>query len=767
MNRRDFLRKSSGALVVAFSSSGLVRDLAFAQAPQPGRFDGPGTPQLDAWIAIGADGHVTAHTGKVELGHGLYTSQTQLIAEELCVPLARVKLVQGDTGVSPDQGTTSGSQSHPVNFNEGGLAQACATAREALLQMASQRMGVPATILRVDEGIISGAGRGSVTYAELVGGKKFSIALNPGAKRKPASEWKILGTPVPRLDIPALVTGQFEFVHNVRVPGMLHGRVVRPPEVGATLAGVDEASISGMPGFVKVVVKKNFVGVVAEKPWQAAQMAIALKAQWSKGAGLPPQREFYDYLRNQKPSRDSFTVNSKDVDEKLAKAAKVITATYRHAYQMHGSIGTSCAVADVSGGKATIWSPTQSPYPTRNTAAMLLGLKPEDVHVIFTMGSACYGLNGADTVSFDAALMSQAVGRPVRVQLSRKDEMAWENYGTSYVIDQRVALDRNDASGTIVAWDYEAWTPGLGGRPGYNNPGNVITGYLAGFEPQPFTPRSPAPDPTNYANNLNIAPSYVAGNVSGRKGGTGTIASERVLSHNLRSLFWTGPLRSPERLQNSFAHESIMDEVAASVGADPVAFRLKHLSDPRLAECVRSAAKAANWVARPSPQKAIRKTGVARGRGMSCVLYEGNNGYCALVAEVEVNQETGVVTVKRFVTAQDCGPISNPDGLKNQVEGGIMQGMSRALGEEVTWDAAKITSVDWRTYRPVYLGAELPVIESVLINTQGVAANGAGETAITIVAGAIGNAIFDATGARLREIPFTPERVKAALDARS
>jgi CO/xanthine dehydrogenase Mo-binding subunit len=431
---------------------------------------------------------------------------------------------------------------------------------------------------------------------------------------------------------------------------------------------------------------------------------------------------------------------------------------------MHGSIGTSCAVADVKNGKATIWSATQSVYPTRNTAAMLLGLAPDDVHVIFTMGAGCYGLNGADTVSYDAALMSQAAGRPVRVQLSRKDEMAWENYGTTYLIDQRVGVD---AKGTIVAWDYEAWTPGLGGRPGYNNPGNVITGFLAGFEPQAFTPRSPAPDPTNYANNLNIAPSYVAGAAGGRKGGTGTIASERVLSHNLRSHFWTGPLRSPERLQNSFAHESIMDEVASAVGADPVAYRLKHLSDPRLVAVVNAAAKAANWTSRPSPQKAIRKTGVARGRGIACVLYEGNNGYCALVADVEVNQETGAVTVKRFFAAQDCGPISNPDGLKNQVEGGIMQGMSRALGEEVTWDATKITSVDWRTYRPVYLGAELPVIESVLINTLNAPANGAGETAITIVAGAIGNAIFDATGARIREAPFTPERVKEALAMRT
>ena len=760
MNRRDFL-KSSGALIVSFSS---IAD-AFAQAPQPGRFDGPGTPELDAWLAIDASGTVTAYTGKVELGHGLYTSQTQLVAEELCVPLARVKLIQGDTGVAPDQGTTSGSQSHPVNFNEGGLAGACATAREALLAMASQRMGVPATILRVEDGVISGGGRASLSYGELIGGKKFSLTVNPNAKRKSASEWKILGTSVPRLDIPALATGQFEFVHNVRVPGMLHGRVVRPLEVGATLARVDESSVNTMPGFVKVVVKKNFVGVVAEKPWQAIQMASALKAEWTRGTGLQPQAAFYDYLREQKQSRDVMTVNSKDVDDKISKASKVIKTTYRYPYQMHGSIGTSCAVADVRDGKATIWSATQSVYPTRNTAAMLLGMKPEDVHVIFTMGAGCYGLNGADTVSFDAALMSQAVGRPVRVQLSRKDEMAWENYGTSYAIDQRVAVEGTGADATIVAWDYEAWTLGLGGRPGYNNPGNVITGFLAGAEPAPFAARA-ATDPNNYANNLNIAPSYIAGSVNGRSGGTGNIKSERVLTHNLRSQFWTGPLRSPERLQNTFAHESIMDEVASAVGADPVAFRLKHLSDPRLVAVVRAAADAAKWDARPSPRRGSTKTGVARGRGFSCVLYEGNNGYSAMVAEIDVNQDTGALAVRRFVVAQDCGPISNPDGLKNQIEGGVLQGMSRALTEEVTWDAVKITSIDWRTYPPLYVGAELPIIESVLINRTDQRATGAGETAITLVAGAIGNAIFDATGARIREAPFTAARVKTALASR-
>jgi CO/xanthine dehydrogenase Mo-binding subunit len=758
MKRRDFL-KHSGALIVAFASVDLPE--LFAQ----GRFDGPGTPQLDSWLSIAADGSVTAYTGKVELGHGLYTAQTQLIAEELSVPLSRVKLIQGDTAVSPDQGTTSGSQSHPVNFNQGALAQACATAREALTQMAATRFGLPTDQLLVRDGVISVQADGSrrTTYGDLIGGRQFNLAVNPGAKRKKASDWTVLGTPVARLDIPALVAGTFEFVHNVRVPGMLHGRVVRPPEVGATFISVDESSVKDMPGFVKVVVRKNFVGVVAQKPWQATQMASKLRVDWTKGAALPAQAGFYEYLRHQ-PTRDTLIVNSKDVDRSLAGAARVIKATYHHPYNMHGSIGTSCAVADVQADRATIWSSTQSVYPTRNTAAMLLGLKPEAVHVIFRMGAGCYGLNGADTVSYDAALLSQAVGKPVRVQLSRRDEMAWENYGTAFVIDQRVALD---AAGGIIAWDYEAWSPTLGGRPGYNNPGNVITGFLAGAEPQPFAPRSPAPDPSGYANNLNAAPSYLAGAVSSRKGGTGIVASERVLSHSVPSPFWTGPLRSPERLQNSFAHESMLDEVATAVHADPVAYRLRHLSDPRLIAVLTAAARAAKWEARPSPKPGVGVTGVATGRGVACVLYEGNNGYCALVAEVAVNRDSGKVTVRRFVAAQDCGPISNPDGLKNQLEGGVMQGMSRALGEEVTWDAAKVTSVDWRTYRPVYLGGDVPEIESVLINHPDAPANGAGETAITIVAGAIGNAIFDATGIRVRETPFTPERVKAALSGAS
>lgn len=760
-SRREFL-KSGGALVVSFSSVASIADhLAFAQGPFATQ-DQRVARQVDSWLAIGADGRVTAYTGKCELGQGIYTVQMQLVAEELSVPLSRVTLIQCDTSVAPDQGTTSGSQSTPTNFNEANLAQACATAREALLRLGAARLGVPVDQLTVVDGVVGVQGDASrwIGYGDLVGGKKFNLTLSSTAKRKTPASWTVLGKPAGRVDMAAMATGVFEFVHNVRLPGMLHGRVVRPPTVGATLASVDEGSIRDLPGVVKVVVRKNFVGVVCAKPWQAIQAAEKLKVTWTPGAELPGHGDLYAYLRRQ-PSRDTRLVDSGDVDERLAQSATVLKATYLHPYQMHASMGTSCAVADVRDGKATIWSPTQSAYPTRSGSALLLGLPVENVRVIFTRGSGCYGINGADTVSYDAALLSQAVGKPVRVQLSRRDEMAWENYGLAFVIDQKAGVD---ASGTIVAWDYEGWSPTLGGRPGYDRPGNVITGQLAGFDPAPFTPRSPAPNPGgSFNNNSNAAASYITGCVGGRCGGAGRVKSERVLSHTVRSPFFTGPLRSPSRLQNTFAHESFMDEIAAHVKADPVAYRLKHLSDERLKHVVQEAAKAAQWDARPSPRPSRPRTGVVSGRGISCVAYEGDNGYVAMVAEVQVDHATGRVTARRFVVAQDCGPISNPDGMRNQIEGGALQGLSRCLGEEVTWDAGKVTSIDWRTFHSLPLGFEVPAIESVLVNRTDVEATGAGETAITIVAAAIGNAIFDATGARIREVPFTPERVKAAL----
>ena len=765
LSRRGFL-KGSGALIVSFSAASALDSLGWAAASAQG-LAGAGSAQLDSWIAIAADGRVTAYTGKCELGHGLSTAQMQLVAEELCVPFNRVTLVQCDTSLTPDQGTTSGAQSHPTNFNQSNLALAGATAREALVRLASTRLGVPVDQLAVQDGDVRAKADPSKTiaYGELIGGRTFNVPLDTGARRRDPREWTVLGTPVPRVDIPAMATGAFEYVHNVRRPGMLHGAVVRPPEVGATLTGVDEGSVKDMPGVVKVVVRKNFVGVVAAKPWQAMQAARRLKATWTAGTGLPSQAAFYEYLRNQKATRDTLAVNSKDVDDTLARAATVLRASYHYPYQMHASVGSACAVADVQGDRATIWSATQAVYPLRSTAAMVLDLQPQNVRVIFKMGSGCYGVNGADTVSYDAALLSQAVGKPVRVQLARKDEMAWENYGLAYVIDQRAGLDRD---GNIVAWDHESWSPTLGGRPGANAPGNIVTGSLIGFEPAAFVPRTPAPEPTSFANGNNAVPSYVTGTVGTRSGGTGTVGVQRVLTHGVRSPFFTGPLRSPSRLQNTFAHESFIDEIAAHLKADPVAYRLRHLGDRRLIGVVQAAAARAGWETRPSPRTGASagRRGVAAGRGLACVLYEGDNGYCAMVADVDVNLDSGRVVVKRLVIANDAGPISNPDGLRNQLEGGALHGVSRALTEEVAWDARTVTSIDWQTYRPLYLGGDVPTIETVLINQTDGKAMGAGETSVTVVAAAVGNAIFDATGARLRQVPFTPERVKAAIGQR-
>jgi nicotinate dehydrogenase subunit B len=758
-SRRDFF-KASGVLVVSFSATTIIEPLAFAQGPfdtHPSHID---PEKLDSWIAITAGGRVTAYTGKCDFGQGMYTAQTQLVAEELCVPLDRVKLIQCDTAITPDQGTTSGSQSTPTNFNTRNLAQAAATAREALIAMAAKKLGVPGNELRVEDGVVQAGSGARVSYGELIGGRHFDLTVSASAKRRSPSEWKILGKPVPSMDRVALMTGTFEFVHNVHVPGMVHGRVVRPLGLGTTVAHVDDSSVGHVPGLIKVVVRNNFVGVVAEKQWQAAQAAEKLKVDWKPGPELPPQKNFYEYIRQQ-PSRDVMLVNSGDVDEKLKTASKVLRATYFYPYQAHGSVGSSCAVADVQSDRATIWSPTQSVYPTQHGVSALTGLPLEKVRVIFVRGSGCYGLNAADTVSYDAALLSQAVRRPVRVQLTRKDEFLSENYGSPCAIEQRVAVD---AKGTITAWDCEAWSAALGGRPGYDRPGNVITGMLAGFDPEMLKPRNAVEPTGELRNGSNAVPSYVTGCVSGKCGGAGTIRSERVLTRVVKSQFFTGPLRSPLRLQNTFAHECFMDEIAAYVKADPVAYRLQHLTEARIIDALKAAARAANWEVRPSPKPGNSRSGVVSGRGVACVAYEGDNGYAALVAEIEVDQTSGTVRPKRFVVANDCGPVSNPDGLRNQMEGGILQGMSRALVEEITWDERHVTSVDWASYNTLSLGIEVPTIECVLIDRPSVEATGAGETAITLVAAALGNAIFDATGARIRQVPFTPDRIKAALN---
>ena len=393
-------------------------------------------------------------------------------------------------------------------------------------------------------------------------------------------------------------------------------------------------------------------------------------------------------------------MDSGDVDARLGAAKGIIKSTYRYPYQMHGSVGASCAVADVKPTQATIWSPTQSAYPTRSVIAMLLGLKPDDVRVVFVRGAGCYGLNGADAVSFEAAIFSQAVGKPVRLQFSRQDEMGWENYGSACVVEQRAAIGDD---GRIAVWDREAWVAALGSRPGYDRPGNVISGMLLGYEAEPSQPASANPPKGKISNQTNIAPEYFAGCIDGYCGADGTVASERALTHTVRSPFFTGPLRAPLRIQNTFANESFMDEICVWAKADPVAYRLLHLKNSRVIGVLKAAAELAKWDSRPSPKANLQRSGIASGRGVACVAYSGGNGYAALVAYVDVDLESGVVQPRRFVVAIDAGPISNPDGLRNQTDGGILQGMSRTLVEEVTWDESRVTSVDWQTYKSLYL----------------------------------------------------------------
>ena len=614
--------------------------------------------RLDSWLAVAADGTITAYTGKCDFGQGIFTAQSQLVAEELCVPVSRVKLIQCDTSITPDQGTTSGSQSTPTNFNSQNLALAAATAREALLSLAAEKLGGPIDKLTAADGMITDAAGRHVTYAELVGRKHFNLPLSATAKRRSPEQWNVLGKAVPSLDRAALMTGQFEFVDSVHVPRMLHGRVVRPPGMGATVACGQE-SVRHVPGLCKVVVRKDFVGVVAKR--NTRQLAARqLVVRWNPGPELPPQK---DFLRTSAKAAFAaiLSVLTPAMLRELAAAGKVLRARYTYPYQMHGSVGASCAVADVRPDQATVWSATQSAYPTRSIVAKLLNLPLESVRVIYVRGSGCYGLNGADAVSFDAAILSQAVGRPVRLQFSRQDEMMWENLGAACVVEHRGVLAPD---GRIVVWDREDWVASLGNRPGYDHPGNVISGMLLGYEPEPLKPGPLNRLRANFR--IRATPCHPTSPDASTAicGGGGTIRSERALTHTVRSPFFTGPLRSPLRIQNTFANECFMDELCAQAKADPVDFRLRHLDHARVIGVIQAAAKAANWKTRTSPASipVPEKRAWSSGRGIACVDYEGGNGYAALVAEVDRQSGNRLGPPTRFVVALDCGPISNPDG---------------------------------------------------------------------------------------------------------
>ena len=741
--RRDFLQ-TGGALVVAFAwrQSGERRytpampgTVAHAGHTSSGASD-PALDQLDSWLTVGADGRITLYSGKVELGTGVETALSQIVAEELDVPVGRVTVIQGSTGLVPDQGYTAGSRT----LQSGGVQvrQAAATAREALLALAAARLGASASALVVRNGTVFSGAR-SISYAELTGGKHFARTIDRAAPLKQPPAYTTVGSAVPRVELPAKVYGTHMYVHNVRVPGMLHGRVVRPAAIGATVAAIHDHASRAIPGVVDIVHRANFVGVVAVREENAIQAARALDVTWKPPATpLLSLHDLYEAMHTT-ASRERVLTSIGNVDAPLADGARRLQATYLTPYQSHGSIGPSCAVADVRDDEAIVWSGTQGSYALRDALAELLGIAPDRVRVVWTEASGCYGHNGADDAAADAALLSQAVHRPVRVQWSRADELGWDPKSPAMRMDVRGAVDPR---GRVVMWDYAVTTPTHSTRPG-GHAGNLLAGQLLGM-----TGRSGFGGGDRNAKHNYVFP------------------ADRVVSRQ----FEHGPLR-PSAMRglgapaNLFATESFMDELAATAHVDPIQFRLAHLQDPRGIAVIQRVAELSGWEPRPSPRRLAHPgdSAVHVGRGIAFAQYENQYAYVATIADVEVRPASGHVRVRRACVAFDCGLIVNPDGLRNQIEGATIQGISRSLLEAATYDDRAVTSVDWKSY-PILAFPDVPdSVEVALLNHPDQPAWGAGEPATCTVAGAIANAIFDATGARVRAMPFTPERVRAAL----
>jgi nicotinate dehydrogenase subunit B len=748
LSRRQFL-KGTGALIVSFNLFPSTRDL-FAQV-------GGGEPdptQLDSWIAVSQDGTVTVFTSKVELGTGIETALAQIAAEELSVPLSKIKVDMGDTSKTIDQATTSGSRT--IERAGPQVRQAAAAARKELLRLASEKLGAPANQLTVQEGVVSVTGNPSkrVSYGQLIGGKRFNVTIQAegkgndlklaqDVKAKDPKDYQIVGKPVPRFDLPPKTTGELVYIQDVRIPGMLHGRVVRPPVINTEPVSIDENSIKQIPGIVKIVREEKFLGVVAKTEWAAIQAAQTLKVTWDKPVTKLPSNtdELYAYLRNTKSFTTLKGVDKGNPTTALTKAKKQYEATFRWPFQMHGMIGPSCAVADVRGDKATIWSGCQGPFRTRASVAGLLKIPETNVRVIYHEASGSYGRMSNDDGAEDAALLSRAVGAPVRVQWSRQDEHGWEPKGPAQTQVLKAGVDDE---GKIVAWEFTD----------YSLPWTVssITTLLASEQ-------------------IGIK-SKTPGSGNGNQGGGEIYAFEnsKIIAEEIPWLqsepfpLRTSNLRAPGQLSRCFASETLLNEIAADLGVDPVEFRLRYLTgDRRGTEILKAAADKARWQKRSSP--AVNSSGTtATGRGIAMTRRTG--GYAAVIADVAVDKSTGKVTVRRVTLVHDCGLIVNPDGVKNQVEGNIIQGVSRALFEEVAFDGHGVTSLDWNSY-PILRFPDMPDLDIVLLNRPEVDSLGAGELATVPVPAAIANAVFDASGIRLREVPFTPKRVLAAIAAAS
>ena len=731
LSRRDLL-KAGGALVVTFAFAGVRAERLGAQAPPAGKPLDPG--EVDSFIAIHADGTATVYSGKVDVGTGLRIAVAQMAAEELGLPATRVSVVDGDTGICPDQGGTGGSNGLTRGGTE--VRQAAASARQALLAMAAQQLNRPASDLVIADGRIQPSTGGTgVSFAELIGGRRIAATVDPKAPLRRPVEYTQVGKAYARPDVPAKCTAKHEYVHDVKVPAMLHARVIRPVTVGATLTSVDESSIAGIPD-ARVVRVGNFLAVVAPREWAAVRAASSLKATWTSAQNLPPSAELAQWSRTTMVERDQVVVTVGDAKAAMPLAAKTFAGSYYWPMQAHASLGPSCAVADVKAdGTTTVWSASQGTHGLRQNLAKIFSLPLEKFRVVFAEGSGSYGTNGGDYAAADAVLISKTIGRPVRVQWSRADEHGWAPKGPAQLLDLRAGVN---AAGHITAWEAEMWLPA--NRPGTRA---FLAADAAGL----------AQENGRNAGLLsqNGDPAYAADNVS-------------VVVHQLRDYpLPISNIRAPGKIANVFAVEAMTDEIAAGLGVDPVQFRLDRLKDPRAIEAIRRAAEAFKWQARPAGARARRGSALV-GQGFAYARYKQNENYVAMAMEVAVDPNSGAIEVRRVVCAHDCGLIVNPDALRNQVEGCIVQTLSRTLHEEATFDRARVTSVDWAGY-PVLRFPEAPSVEVVLIDRPNEPLLGAGEAATAPVPAAVANAVFDATGVRLRTVPFTRVRVRAALGA--
>ncbi|MGC2024878.1 molybdopterin cofactor-binding domain-containing protein, partial [Bradyrhizobium sp.] len=695
--------------------------------------------EFETFIRITADGSVTAFNGHVDLGTGIRTALGQIVAEELDVSFARVVVVLGDTSRVPNQGPTIASETIQVSAVP--LRKAAAQARQFLLARAAERLELPLEELAIEDGLVRGHNR-SISYGELIGDDIIRLELADDVKVKSTDFYRIVGQSVPRVDLAAKATGELVYVHDVRVHGMLHGRVVRPPYagvdggdfVGTSLLDVDESSVRDIPGLVAVVRIADFVGVVAEREENAIKAAARLKLVWKKVPTLPDLGDIETALRAN-PSTPRTLIDKGDVDAALKQAAKPIERTYIWPYQMHASIGPSCAVADFGDEQIRVWSGSQNPHILRGDLALLLQRPESEIEIIRMEAAGCYGRNCADDVCADAVLLSRAVGRPVRVQLTREQEHVWEPKGAAQLIDVKGGLN---ADGGVAGYDFATRYP--------SNLAPTLALLLTG--------RISSVPLVSEMGDRTAIPPYDYENL-------------RVVAHDMPPILRASWLRGVSALPNTFAHESYIDELAAEAGVDPIEYRLRYLKDQRAIDLIEAVAERAGW--KPRPVRQERGEGdIAHGRGFAYALYVHSMfpGYgaawSAWIADVAVNKATGDVSVTRVIAGQDSGLMINPDGVRHQIQGNVIQSTSRALMEEVSFSGRSIASREWGAY-PIIQFPEIPKIDVLMLPRVDQPPLGVGESASVPSAAAIANAIFDATGVRFREPPFTPERILAGL----